>query len=90
VSSEHLLVEFEGVLPPTIGCRWTRTWQTRSGTSRAIIPLKPTDGLNGAPSIGWVSVRCTWSGLGPVMLYQCQGLLAGLNRPFQLRIFGHG
>jgi hypothetical protein len=26
-------------------------WRTGSGTSTAIIPLKPTDGLNGAPSI---------------------------------------
>src|ERR1700691_2639846 len=26
-------------------------WQSGSGTSRAIIPLKPKDGLNGAPGI---------------------------------------
>jgi hypothetical protein len=39
------------------GCRWSllglsdnsARWQTRSGRSRAVIPLKPQNGLNGAP-----------------------------------------
>jgi hypothetical protein len=38
---------------------------TESGTSKAIIPLKPKDGLNGAPSI---CCRCgkNYGGASPV------------------------
>jgi hypothetical protein len=32
-----------------------RAWQALRGTSTPVIPLKPKDGLNGAPSIGY---RC--------------------------------
>jgi hypothetical protein len=52
-----------------------QTWRMGSGTSRAIIPLKPKEGLNGAPSI------CCRCGKSVVLTQRLRPDVVGSQRP---------